>query len=133
MDMENKNFWISVIAGIIAMLAFAIVTVNIYHFAPVISPFIGGIVTGLVARRDALYGGKAGVVSGVAGGLLVLLDFLLGTKLLETVTTPVAALAGGLLLFVAIPYFAIFAFIGGAIGGQMTQCVFTCKSGDTKK
>lgn len=121
MDTETKTFWMSVIAGIVVMLGFAIVTVNIWHLIPVINPFVGGLVTGLIARKGAIYGGKAGVVSGIAGGLIVFIDYLLGSGLLESITVPVAALTGSLFLIVLIPFFAILAFLGGAVGGQVRR------------
>jgi hypothetical protein len=120
MDTETKTFWISVIAGVIVSLAFAVVSVNILDLVPIINPFIGGLVAGLIAGRGALYSSKAGVVSGIAGGLIVSLDFLLGTGFLKSVTIPMATLVTTtLLIFVLIPYFAILGLVGGAIGGMV--------------
>jgi len=119
MDTETKTFWISVIAGIVVMLGFAVVTVNVYHLIPIINPFIGGLITGFIARRGALYGGKAGVVAGVAGGSIVFFDYLNGAGFFWSITAPVAALTGSLFLIVLIPYFAILAFMGGVVGGQV--------------
>lgn len=118
MDTGTKTFWISVIAGVIVMLAFAVVSVNIFNLIPIINPFIGGLAAGLIARRGALVGSKSGIVSGIAGGLIVFLDYLLGTGFLQSVTVPMATLAGSLLLIVLIPYFAILGLIGGAVGGM---------------
>lgn len=118
MDGGSRNDWIPVIAGVIAMAVFAVVTINIYHFVPIISPFVGGLVTGLMVRRDAMSGGRAGAFAGLAGGIIILLDFVLGTKVLESMTSPVAVLAGGFLVIVLIPYYVILAFIGGVIGGM---------------
>ena len=119
MDKEIKAFWTAVIAGVIVMLAFAVVTVNIYHLIPILNPFVGGLVTGLIARRGPMYGGRAGVVSGIIGGLIVSLDYLLGTGFLEGTTVALATLTGSLFLIVLIPFFAILSFIGGAVGGQI--------------
>ncbi len=120
MDTETKTFWISVIAGVIASLAFAVVSVNILDIVPIINPIIGGLVAGLIAGRGAVYGSKAGVISGIAGGLIVSLDFLLGTGFLKSVTIPMATLVTTtLLIFVLLPYFAILGLVGGAIGGMV--------------
>lgn len=127
MDTEIRTFWISVIAGVIAMVVFAFVTINIYHLIPIISPFVGGLVTGLIVRRDAMSSGKAGVVAGIVGGIVIIFDFLLGTKLLENLSSPLAVLAGGFMIIVAVPYYAIFAFIGGVAGGIMAPRKETTK------
>ncbi len=120
MDTETKTFWISVIAGVIVSLAFAVVSVNFLDIVPIINPFIGGLVAGLIVGRGALYGSKAGVLSGIIGGLIVYADFLLGTGFLESVTIPMATLLSTtLLIFVLIPYSAILGLIGGAIGGMV--------------
>ena len=121
MDTETKTFWISVIAGIIVMLGFALVTVNVYHLIPIINPFIGGLITGFIAGKGALYGGKAGVVSGIAGGIIVFFDYIIGAGFFWSIAVPVAALTGSLFLIVLIPYFGLLAFIGGAVGGQVRR------------
>ena len=119
MDTETKTFWISVIAGVIVMLAFAVLSVNILDLIPIINPLIGGLVAGLIIGRGALCGSKAGVVAGIAGGVMVFLDYLLGTGFMESVTIPMATLTGSVLILVLIPYFAILGLIGGAIGGMV--------------
>lgn len=116
MDTDTKTFWISVIAGVIVMLAFAVVFVNILKFVPFIGPFVGGLAAGLI-RRGLLSGGKAGLVSGLVGGLIVSLDYLLGTGFLQAATIPVVIPIGSSFIIMSIIYFAILAFIGGAIGG----------------
>ena len=121
MDTESKNFWIAVVTGFLVMLVFAAIFVNIYSLIPIINPFIGGLVAGLIARKGALYGGRAGLYAGIAGGVIVSLDYMLGTGLLSGATVPIAALTGSLLIIVSIIYFAILAFIGGAVGGQVRQ------------
>lgn len=116
MDTETKTFWISVVAGIIVMLAFAVAFVNILKFVPFIGPFVGGLVAGLI-RRGLLSGGKAGLVSGIVGGLVVSLDYLLGTGFLQGAAIPVVVPVDSVFIIMSIIYFAILAFIGGAIGG----------------
>lgn len=119
MDAETRTFWISVIAGVIVMLAFAVVSVNVLDLIPIINPFVGGLAAGLIVGRGAFYGSRAGTVSGIAGGVIVFLDYLLGTEFLESVTIPLATLAGSVLILVLIPYFAILGLIGGAMGGMV--------------
>ncbi|MGB9176079.1 MAG: DUF5518 domain-containing protein [Methanoregula sp.] len=119
MDTEVKTFWISVITGVIVMLVFAVVFVNVFHLIPIVNPFVGGLAAGLIAGRGALYGARAGLAAGMAGGVIVSLDYLFGTGFFMGVSIPVAALTGILLVIVAIMYFGILAFIGGAVGGQV--------------
>lgn len=121
MDTETKTFWIAVTAVVVVMLAFAAVTVNIWHLLPVVNPFIGGLVSGLLARRGSLGGAREGTVAGVAGGVIVFTDFLLGTAFLQNMTAPMATVAGGLWLLAVIPYSAILALLGGVIGGQVNN------------
>ncbi len=116
MDTEKKTFWISVIAGVIVMLAFALVFINVLKFVPFIGPFVGGLAAGFI-RRGLLSGGKAGLVSGVIGGLVVSLDYLLGTGYLQGATLPVVIPIGSSFVIMSIIYFAFLAFIGGAISG----------------
>ena len=120
MDTDTKNFWISVIAGIIVMLAFALAFVNVLKFVPFIGPFVGGLVAGLI-RRGLLNGGKAGLVSGIIGGLVVSLDYLLGTGFLQGAAIPVAIPLDSVFIIMSVIYFAILAFIGGAVGGWARQ------------
>jgi len=117
MDIPTKNFWIAVVIGVIVMLGFALVFVNMFQFVPFVGPFIGGLAAGLIGRKSLLDGGRAGLVSGIAGGLIVSLDYLLDTGLLRGATLPVATAAGSIFVITSILYFAILAFIGGAIGG----------------
>jgi hypothetical protein len=117
MDAETKTFWIAVLIGVIVMLGFAVIFVNLFDLVPLIGPFVGGLVAGIIARKSLLNGGKAGLFSGVAGGLLVSLDYLLGTGLLQGASIQVATAEGSIYIIVSIIYFAILAFIGGAVGG----------------
>ncbi len=116
MDKDTQTFWISVIAGIIVMLAFAVAFVNTVKFVPFIGPFVGGLVAGLI-RRGLLPGGKAGLVSGIVGGLIVSIDYLLGTGYLQGAAIPMIIPIGSVFIIMSIIYFAILAFIGGAVGG----------------
>ena len=40
-DTETTAFWISVITGVIVMLVFGVVFVNVFHLIPIINPFVG--------------------------------------------------------------------------------------------
>ena len=40
-DTETTAFWISVINGVIVMLVFGVVFVNVFHLIPIINPFVG--------------------------------------------------------------------------------------------
>ena len=117
MNAETKTFWTAVITGVIVMLAFAVIFVNMFSFVPFIGPFVGGLVAGLMIRRGLLEGGRAGLYSGIAGGFIVSLDYLLGTGFLKGATIPVEYATVSIFVIMSIIYFAILAFIGGAIGG----------------
>jgi hypothetical protein len=121
MNAETKTLWTAVITGVIVMLAFAVIFVNLFSFVPFIGPFVGGLVAGLMIRRGTLEGGRAGLYSGVAGAFIVSLDYLLGTGFLTGATIPVVYATVGVFVIMAIIYFAFLAFIGGAIGGLVRK------------
>jgi len=121
MDTDSRNFWLAVLAGVIVMLGFALVFVNIFDFVPFIGPFVGGLAAGLVARKGLLYGGRAGLVSGMAAGLVVSLDYLLGTGFLQGASIQIATATVSVFIIMSIIYFAILAFIGGALGGWIRR------------
>ena len=121
MNAETKAFWTAVITGVIVMLALAVIFVNMFNFVPFVGPFVGGLVAGLMIRRGLLEGGKAGLFSGVIGGLIVSLDYLLGTGFLKGATIQIATATVSVFVIMSIIYFAILAFIGGAIGGLVRK------------
>jgi len=117
MEKEKIQFGEGVIAGLIIMILFAVVTVNIYNLVPLFGPFIGGIVAGLIARKDFLNGAKAGMLAGFIGAVIVALDFMAHTGIFQA-AAPVSAQAVGVLYFIlALFYFPVLGFIGGAAGG----------------
>jgi hypothetical protein len=121
MATERDKFWMAVIIGFLVMLAFALITVNLLKFIPLLGPFIGGLVAGLIVRRNLIEGGKAGLVAGIIGGVVVSIDYLLGTAILQGILEPFAAFAGVLLVFIVVIYFAILGWIGGAIGAMIRK------------
>jgi hypothetical protein len=121
MAKERDKFWMAVIIGFLVMLAFALITVNLLKFIPLLGPFIGGLVAGLIVRRNLIEGGKAGLVAGIIGGIVVSIDYLLGTAILQGILEPFAAFAGVLLVFIVVIYFVILGWIGGAIGAMIRK------------
>jgi uncharacterized protein YqgC (DUF456 family) len=119
MKQDVKNFWMGVIIGFIVTILFAFVTVNILKFFPIFGPFVGGLVAGLIARKDVMNAGKAGLAAGALGAIFASIDFLLNTGFLKGTTLIFAEITGFLFLFSMIAYFVIIGFIGGAIGGVL--------------
>jgi hypothetical protein len=119
MEKEKTRFGIAVILGFIVMILFALVWVNRLDMIPVPGPFFGGIVAGYLAGKDFLNGGKAGLISGIFGAIAVSIDLMLNTRYLMTAIPSFSQLAGVLFLIVAIIYFPVLAFIGGALGGLL--------------
>jgi hypothetical protein len=119
MEQASKHFWIAVIAGFIVMIGFAIISVNIMKFIPLASPFLGGLVAGLIVGKDYLTGGKAAIFAGVLGAVIVSFDFIMNTGYFQGAMLPVAELGGLIVLISVIIYYPILAFIGGVIGGVL--------------
>ena len=121
MEKDKIQFGEGVIAGLIVMILFAVVTVNIYNLVPLFGPVIGGIVAGAIAGKDFLNGAKAGMLAGFIGAVVVALDFMAHTGYLSA-AAPVSAQAVGVLVFIlALFYFPILSFIGGAAGGYFRK------------
>jgi hypothetical protein len=120
MEKDQIQFAKGVVAGIIVMILFAVVTVNILSLIPLFSPFIGGIVAGAVAGKDFLNGGKAGIVAGFLGAIAVALD-VIGKIGFLTAAAPIPLAAGVLFFILALMYFPILGFIGGAAGGYLRK------------
>ncbi len=118
MDSESLNP-VAIIAGVVVMILFALVSVNIFESVPIIGPFAGGIVAGVIAGKGVINGGKAGLFAGLIGAVLVSLDFMANLGVLRTTLSPLPEVTGVLFLVVALFYFSIIAFLGGAIGGKL--------------
>jgi len=116
MKQETIRYGSAIIAGAIVMILFALVTINVMKLIPLAGPFVGGLVAGLIVGKDFINGGKAAALAGWVGAVVVSLDFMLNTGYFPT-AVPIPASAGIFFLIVAIFYFPILAFIGGAAGG----------------
>jgi hypothetical protein len=127
MKQETRNFVLGVIAGLIVMFLIAILTVNIIGMVPFVSPFIGGLVAGYIARKDILTGGKAGVATGVLGAVVISLDFLIRTGYLHGITDAFQSIGPDVFMLGVIIYFAVLGFIGGAIGGYLRCGYLFCR------
>jgi len=111
------QFYKAVIAGVIVMVLFALITVNILAIMPLGGPLVGSIVAGYIAGKDFLNGAKAGIVAGLAGGVLVALDMFSHIAFIRMSVPQISGIEGVLFLVLALIYFPILGFIGGAAGG----------------
>ena len=121
MDEERTRFATAAVAGFIVMILFALVTVNFLKLIPLAGPFAGGLVAGYLCGKDYLTGGKAGMAAGTFGALAVWADFILNTNYLPSAVPSFPGIAGVLFLILAIIYFPVLAFIGGAFGGFLKR------------
>ncbi|HUH79460.1 MAG TPA: DUF5518 domain-containing protein [Methanoregula sp.] len=117
MEQEKMRFVEAIIAGVVVTVIFGIVTVNILASVPLAGPFIGGIVAGYVAGKDFLNGAKAGIITGFIGAVLVALDVIANIPFIREAVPQFTPVGGILFLVLALFYFPILSFIGGAIGG----------------
>ncbi len=121
MTNERALFVAGVLAGLIVMILSALVMVNVFGFIPIVGPFIGGLVAGLVVGKDFFTGAKAGIIAGLLGAVAVAIDFSSHTTYLLGATAGFTAGLGILYLVLALFYFPILGFIGGAIGGYLRK------------
>lgn len=119
MDKEKIRFIVAIIAGLIVMILFAIVTVNIMQLIPFFGPVIGGFVAGLIAGWGFLNGGKAAVVAGFMGPIGVGLDMMADTAFFKVAVPQSPQIAGLLFLVLARFNFPILSLFGGVLGGAL--------------
>jgi uncharacterized membrane protein (Fun14 family) len=120
--MESEGFNpIAIGAGVLVMILFALISVNIFESVPVIGPFAGGIVAGFIAGKGLVNGGKAGLYAGLIGAVLVSVDFMANLGILRVNMQPLPPVTGVLFLILALFYFSVIAFLGGAIGGRVRR------------
>ncbi len=112
-DSYGGNFWIGVIAGWILMIVVDL-------FVPVVGPLVGGFVAGYIARGGPWNAAIAGLISGVLGGIIVVLIALVGgTALLGGLGFFTALFVGLMLMVVLFLAHGILGFIGGGIAGTL--------------
>jgi hypothetical protein len=128
MEQETRNFWLGIISGLIVMFLVAIVIVNFLDLIPLVSPFVGGLVAGYFNRKDILTGGKAGILTGVLGAVIISLDFLIHTGFLQRITLAFQFFGVDIFVLGVIIYFAILGAIGGAIGGFLRCGYLLCRT-----
>ncbi len=119
MEKEQARFAVAVAFGFFIMILFAVVTVNILKLIPLAGPFVGGFVAGYLCQKGYLIGGRAGMTAGIFGAFAVWIDLILNTRYLTSTVPTVPGVAGVLLLILAIIYFPVLAFLGGAFGGMV--------------
>ncbi|MDD1705335.1 MAG: DUF5518 domain-containing protein [Methanoregula sp.] len=119
MDKNDIRFGTAIVGGVVVMLLLSLVTINILRLIPFISPVIGGVAAGLIIGKGHINGAKAGVVAGLIGAVVVGIDFELSTSLLSKAVPAFPPFTGVLFLVLALFYFPILSFIGGAIGGAL--------------
>ena len=122
MGWEKFRFrWWGVVLGFIVMVFFALITVNVLRFIPLAGPFVGGLAAGYTGGKDALSGALAGISAGILGALAVSADFLMNLGYLRAAVPAIPEIAGILFLGLALIYFPVLAFIGGAIGAVLRR------------
>lgn len=118
MEQEKIRFGTAIITGVIVMVFFGLFTVNIMASVPLAGPFIGGIVAGYLAGKDFLNGAKAGIVAGFIGAVLVAFDVIYNISFIRMSVPRFPGIDGVLFLVLALFYFPVLSFIGGAVGGM---------------
>ncbi len=119
------QFWGAVVFGILVMIVFVLVTVNILDIIPLAGPFVGGVAAGYAGGKNYLSGGRAGIVSALAGAFIVSADVLLQTGFLAAVVPHTREIAFLLFFLVSLIYFPVLGFIGGAAGGILRSGTFS--------
>ena len=110
-----------VVIGLIVMIVFALISIGMLNFIPLLGPFVGGLVAGYIVHKDIMSGGKAGLYAGILAAIVVSLDFMLGLKYLQGATMSFIVGTGSLVLIATVIYFALLGFIGGSIGWMLKQ------------
>jgi ABC-type multidrug transport system permease subunit len=121
MDQDAKNLWMGVVIGFLVMIVFAVISIDVLNFIPLLGPFVGGLVAGYIVHKDIMNGGKAGLYAAIFAAIVVSLDFTLGLKYLEGATMSFIVGTGFLVLIATVIYFALLGFIGGSIGWMIKE------------
>ena len=119
MEKEKVQFGAAVVIAAIVMILFALYTVNIVRSVPLVGPFVAGIVAGIVAGKNLLNGAKAGMIAGLIGAVLVAFDVFANIPFIRMSVPQFTDIGGVFFLVIALFYFSILGFIGGAIGGMV--------------
>ena len=121
MDQDAKNLWMAVVIGFILMIVFAVISIDVLNFIPLLGPFVGGLVAGYMVKKDIMEGGKAGLYAAIFAAIVVSLDVTYGLKYLQGATMAFVVGTGWLVLIATVIYFAMLGFIGGAIGWMVKE------------
>jgi ABC-type multidrug transport system permease subunit len=121
MDQDAKNLWTGVVIGFIVMIVFAVISIDVLNFIPLLGPFVGGLVAGYIVDKDIMNAGKAGMYAAIFAAIVVSLDFTLGLKYMQGATMAFVVGTGWLVLIATVIYFALLGFIGGAIGWMVKE------------
>jgi len=121
MDQDTKNLWTGVVIGFIVMIVFAVISIGMLNFIPLLGPFVGGVLAGYIVRKDIMNAGKAGLFAAIFAAIVVSLDFTLGLKYMQGATMSFIVGTGFLVLIATVIYFAVLGFIGGSIGWMVKE------------
>lgn len=124
MDQDAKNLWMGVVIGFIVMIVFAVISIGVLNFIPLLGPFVGGVLAGYIVRKDIMNAGKAGMYAAIFAAIVVSLDFTLGLKYMQGATMAFVVGTGWLVLIATVIYFALLGFIGGSIGWMVKERSF---------
>ena len=128
MDQDAKNLGTGVVIGFIVMIVFAVISIDVLNFIPLLGPFVGGVLAGYIVRKDIMNAGKAGLYAAIFAAIVVSLDFTLGLKYMQGATMSFIVGTGFLVLIATVIYFALLGFIGGAIGWMVKERSFKKQS-----
>jgi hypothetical protein len=98
------------------MIVFALISIDVLNFIPLLGPFVGGIAAGYIVRKDIMSSGNAGLYAAILAAIVVSLDVTYGLKFMQDATMAFVVGTGWLVLIATVIYFALLGFIGGAIG-----------------
>ncbi|MBP1928695.1 hypothetical protein J2741_001242 [Methanolinea mesophila] len=120
MEIERRNKWIGILIGacIIAGGAYSTLFGMIVFYTMVLLFVFGGFISGVYLSRKMRDGIWFGLLSGIAGGLIVLIS-ILGLLIYDTIRG-VPGFAEGMELVIGVYLFLaaiVLATVGGGIGG----------------
>jgi len=124
MDQDAKNLWMGVVIGFLLMIVFALISIDVLNFIPLLGPFVGGVAAGYFVHKDIMNGGKAGMYAGIFAAIVVSLDVTYGLKYMQGATMAFVVGTGWLVLIATVIYFALLGFIGGSIGWMVKERSF---------
>lgn len=109
------NFWTGVLAGWIVGLVLGLIL-------PVLGPIVGGFVAGWIVGGGVWNAGKAGLLAGILGAIVMAVLILLGATFLLGALGFITGLGTSLVIIVAaFVYQGVLSWVGGLIAGAIRR------------